>query len=205
MLRHSRLLTTAVQVVVFLFSSFGGTLRRLAPPQSVNADQVVGILSFLVLILLLMVSGISRTLGRRAGRYWIAAGATAFVLALVPAYQYPVQLRRHTWEYPPGSGIQRLKGLESDFTPEVREYLATHPGAGEDDPTRLARNFELAQIWSPASLEAASRRLLLLYSWLVLALATAVFCLIEANVQPAGRSRSRTRSQGTRTPKRVSA
>jgi hypothetical protein len=201
--RNSRILTTAVQVVVFLFSSFGGTLRRLAPPQAVDVDQLVGISSFLVLIVLLIVSAISRTRRGRDRRSWITAGIALFVLSLVPAYFYPIQLERHTWENPPGREHRLLKGLDSDFTPAVQRYVAAHPDEGHD-PQQLARNFETNQIWTPESLAQAAMRLRLLYVSLVLTLTTAVFCLIEANAEPIRRRRP-ARIRSAESPKGVAA
>ena len=177
---YKTLLGYFVGIVGFLFAAFGGFLTNIAPPDQSGAQFIVGISSFLALIALLIVAALARSApGVQYRRRWIIAGVVAFVFVLPATYLYRQSLGQYTWWYPDNKPIHRLRGLDSDFTPSVQDYLKQHP---EDrDPKRLARNFEIDQIWTGPSVDHAGSRLSLLYAWLVLSLATSVFCLVEAN------------------------
>jgi len=191
---YKGLLISFVEIVVFLFAAFGGFLERVAPPEQSGAPYIVGILSFLTLIALLIVSAVARSApGERYRRRWIFAGVIAFGAALPASYLYPQSLRQHTWWYPPDKPVQRLRGFDTDFTQPVKDFLKTNPE--ERAPERLARNFELDQIWTQESIDHASSKLTAMYAWLVLSLATSVFCLLEANS-----SAKRSPTQKSRTP-----
>jgi len=178
---YKSILTSFIQVVTFLFASFGGFLKTIAPPEQVQASYSIGILSFLVLIILLIISAVARTAkGVKFKRHWIIAGATAFALALPPSYFYHVALNSYTWSYPPENPVKRLRGLDSDYTEEVKSFLMNN-NINVYPLTELVRNFEIDAIWTPQSLKKASAKLFVLYAWLVLSLATSIFCLLEAN------------------------
>jgi hypothetical protein len=186
---YRRLLTLVVQVVVFLFSSFGGFLERVAPPEQSGARYVVGILSFLTLLALLSISAIARVApGAKYRKGWIIAGVTASALAIPAAVMYPMSVRTYTWAYPSDKPVQRIRGLE--YSDLVKAYLKDNPGQSSD-PNELAGKFEVSDLWTPDSISRASTRLLVLYGWLVLSLATAVFCLLEANSVPRAHRRDR--------------
>lgn len=177
---YKGLLVPFVEIIVFLFAAFGGFLKSIAPPEQSGAPYIVGILSFLTLIALLIVAGVARSVpGEQYRRAWIFAGVLAFVAALPASFLYPQALAQHTWWYPPDKPVQRLRGLDADFTQPVKDFLKSNPQ--ERAPERLARNFELDQIWTRESIDRAASQLKELYAWLVLSLATAVFCLLEAN------------------------
>jgi hypothetical protein len=181
---YKSLLISFVEVVAFLLASFGGFLKTIAPPEQTGAPYAIGILSFLVLVLLLIISALARSApGEKFRRNWIIAGAVAFVTALPPAVFYPRALGRYTWAYPPENPVQRLRGLDKDFTRQVKDFLKDNPD--QNKPEILARNFDIDGIWTAESLIRASTKLLLLYAWLVMSLATAVFCLLEANAATA--------------------
>ncbi len=175
---NKRLLSSFLEVVVFLFAGFGGFLKNIAPPEQSGVTYIAGISSFLALIVLMIVSALARSApGQRYRRRWVVAGVLAFVVALPATYLYPQALRQYTWWYP--DSTPRLRGSDADVTPEVKVFLTSHPDA--KDPKALARNFEPSQIWTDDSLKQAGSRLSLLYTWLILSLATTVFCLLEAN------------------------
>jgi hypothetical protein len=178
---YRSLLTSFIQVVAFLFAAFGGFLERIAPPEQTGARYAVGILSFLTLLILLVISALARTVpGAKFRRAWIITGASAFLLAIPPSFFYPSAIRLYTWAYPPEKPIKRIRGRDSEFTELVKTYLRDNPGQSSE-PESLARKFELSDIWTAESLSSASTRLLVLYGWLVLSLSTAIFCLLEAN------------------------
>ena len=172
-------LTLAIQVVVFLFSSFGGFLGDIAPPEETGVRYVVGILSFLTLLALLTISAIARlSPGPRFRKRWIIAGVASTMLAIPAAVRYAEAIRTYTWAYPSGGSVRRVRG--DDYSDLVKAYLQENEGQSSD-PKLLASKFELSDLWTAESISRASTRLLVLYGWLVLSLATAVFCLLEAN------------------------
>jgi len=194
---YKGLLVSFVEIVVFLFAAFGGFLKSIAPPEQSGAPYIVGILSFLALISLLIVAAVARSApGERYRRRWIFAGAIAFVVALPASFLYPRALAQHTWWYPPEKPVQRVRGGDNDFTEPVKDFLKGNPQ--DSAPERLARNFELDQIWTQQSIDHAASELTTLYAWLVLSLATAVFCLLEANSSAAHSPASPSHTSPTR-------
>ncbi len=180
MREYRNLLTSFVEVVTFLLAAFGGFLKNIAPPAQTGAQYAVGILSFLLLIALLIISSIARAAhGRKYRRNWIIAGAAGFLIAVPPAFLYPRVLATYTWSYPPEKPIERVRGLDSDFTAQVKAFIKDNPD--QMAPEQLARNFDVNDIWTPESLGRASTKLLAVYLWLVMSFATAIFCLLEAN------------------------
>lgn len=182
MRNHKVLLTTLVQGVTFLFAAFGGFLKQIAPPEETGASYAVGILSFLSLIVLLIVSALARLgSGRKFRRAWIVAGAVVFASAIPPSLMYPTALRSYTWTYPQTNPIRRVRGSDVDFTQDVKDYLNENPGQSSD-PQALAFKFDLNDLWTPESISRASTKLLVLYAWLVLSVSTSIFCLLEAQM-----------------------
>jgi hypothetical protein len=183
---YKKLLTSFIEIVTFLLAAFGGFLKQIAPPEETGSTYAVGLLSFLVLIALLIISALARgTPGAKFRRNWILAGTAAFLVAIPPSFLYPSAREQYTWSYPPGSAVQRVQGGDVGFTPELKAFLKDHPHESSS-PQELARKFDLDEIWTAESLRQARTRLLALYAWLVLSLATAVFCLLEANVAVGG-------------------
>ena len=180
------LLTTLVQGVTFLFAAFGGFLKQIAPPQETGAPYAVGILSFLSLIVLLLISALARSgPGRNVSRAWIVAGALAFAAAIPPSFSYPTALRQYTWSFPPTKPIRRVRGSDADLTQDVKDYLSENPGQ-TSDPQVLASKFDLNDLWTSESISRASTKLLVLYAWLVLSVSTSIFCLLEAQTPKPG-------------------
>lgn len=178
---YKNLLASFIEVVVFLFASFGGFLRNIAPPDETNPSYHVGIVSFLVLIILLIVSAVSRRApGPRHRWAWMSAGIVCFVLAVPSAFLYPRMLHKYTYAYPLEKPTEvRVNGSESGLTEVAKEWVRENPR--ESSPAVLARKFPPGQVWTQESIERAKTILLFTYSSLVLSLATAIFCLVEAN------------------------
>jgi hypothetical protein len=178
---YKNLLTSSIEVVVFLFASFGGFLKNIAPPDETNPSYYVGIVSFLVLIVLLIVSAVSRRApGPRHGWAWVSAGIVCFVLAVPSAFLYPGILHKYTYAFPLEKPTEvRVHGSESGLTEVAKEWVKENPL--DSSPAVLARKFPPGQVWTPESIEHARTILLVSYSSLILSLATAIFCLIEAN------------------------
>jgi hypothetical protein len=182
MRNYKALLASFIEIVTFLFASFGGFLGKIAPPQQTQAPYTVGVMSFLALIILLITSAISRSVAiNKYRRSWIIAGALAFVLALPPTFLYHEALVEHTWSLP-GESVLRVRG---DYTDDVKKFLKIHPEEGT--PGKLIQDFDINEIWTEDSLRQAESKLVRLYAWLVLSLSTSIFCLLEANVvEPKG-------------------
>jgi hypothetical protein len=181
MKNYKRLEVWAVQVVTFLFAAFGGFLTRIAPPDQTGASYDVGILSFLVLVLLLIISALAKQAPSKAYRKrWLAAGAVCFLLALPGAVLYYETWQENTYSYPPEKPmVQHVRGSDKDRAELAQNWVREHPN--EASPADLEANMPYEKIWKPEAIARANRRLLLNYGWVVLSLATATFCLIEAN------------------------
>jgi len=178
---RKKLLLSFVQVVLFLFLAFGGFLKKIAPPDETGTGFHVGIVSFFVLITLLAVSAIARRApGPKYRKPWMIAGIAFFAVAIPSALIYPRMLHEYAYFSPQHPDQLRVKGSDSDLTKEAREWVQTHykPEASE-----LVRKFPPGRVWTEESIERAKSILLLSYGSLVLSLAAAVFCLIEANVR----------------------
>jgi len=178
--RYRSLLASSIEVVVFLFAAFGGVLGKVAPPDETNPSYVVGVVSFLVLILLLIVSAFSRRArDRKKHGAWIAAGLASFLIAVSSAFLYPKMLHKYTYPYPLEKPTEvRVNGSESGLTELAKEWLRENPL--DSNPGVLVRKFPPGQVWTQESIEHARTVLLTTYSLLVLSLATAIFCLVEA-------------------------
>jgi hypothetical protein len=178
---YKNLLASFAEVVVFLFASFGGFLTKIAPPDETNPSYYVGIVSFLVLIILLIVSAVSRRApGARHRWAWLSAGVACFILAVPSAFFYPSMLHKYTYPFPFGKPTEtRVNGSESGLTEVAKEWIRENPR--ESIPAVLVRKFPPGQVWTQESIEHARTILLVSYGSLVLSLATAIFCLVEAN------------------------
>ncbi|MGC2661150.1 MAG: hypothetical protein WA324_24615 [Bryobacteraceae bacterium] len=178
---YKRVAAWGIEIATFFFAAFGGFLTKIAPPDQTGASYAVGILSFLVLIVLLVISAVGRVRPTKATRrLWIAGGITCFLLALPAVILYYQAWEENTYSFPPEKPLQQhVRGLDTDRTELAQKWILEHPT--EASPADLEANLPYDQIWKPESLVRANRRLLLTYGWVVLSLATAVFCLVEAN------------------------
>jgi len=196
MKNYKGLLISAIEVVTFLLSAFGGFLTRIAPPDQAGTPFAVGIVSFLLLIALLLVSAIARQSGRTAKpRAWTVAGACCFAIAVPAVFLYASALDRYTYWYPPEQPLaRRVQASQSDLTELAKDYILRNPN--DASAAELERNLPSDQIWNKPAVDRINRLLLLTYLWLVMALATALFCLIEANssgLKPAARAAVRSK------------
>jgi hypothetical protein len=181
---YKKLLASFIEVVTFLLAAFGGFLKNVAPPLQVGASYPVGILSFLTLITLLAISAFARRrTDSAAKRRWAVAGIVLGALALGAGITYLRALDKYT--YPQRSQLEnrRICAAETYLTPDAARYRLTNPGTTTED---LEQNLPDNDIWTPAGIERAETALLVSYLVLVLSIAGAVFCLIEANMSPAG-------------------
>lgn len=177
----NKLLAKFIQIVVFLFAAFGGFLNEVAPPTQTNPKMAVGLGSFLVLIVLLIISAIARNVpAAKSNKKWIVAGCVLFVLAVVSGILYPWTLSKLTYYYPPppdAATAWRVNGLE--LTQTAKDFIEREPG--NYGPAQLEQNLRYEDIWTESSLAKARFLLLANYLCLVLSISTSIFCLLEAN------------------------
>jgi hypothetical protein len=179
---YTKLLTILVQITIFVLGAFDSFLTRVAPPSEVGAFYPIGIMSFLMLILLLIVSVLSdREAGGTAWRFWLFAGIVFFLLAVPAAIVYPALLGCYT--YPSNTALQDRKVKASDefLTPEAAEFKRTSNPKPSD--TDLEQSLPDGKVWTPAGQRRARLLLLAGYAWLVLSLSGAIFCLLEARLR----------------------
>lgn len=201
MRQYKVLLVTALEIITFLFSSEQGFLKTIAPPEEASPSYLVGTVSFLVLIMLLIVSAISRSKpGKKFRRAWIIAGSVLASLAIPAVILYPSYLEKYTWR--DFQHVQHLQGTNDGLTQTARNYISQHPD--QDSPEKLSLDFDQPEdIWRKESLAEAGERLRDVYAWLVISLAASIFCLLEANSssetqsrrQPASSAGSKRRSR----------
>jgi hypothetical protein len=173
-------LATFIQIVVFLFAAFGGFLGGIAPPAEAHPKFAVGLSSFLVLIVLLFVSAISQRVSPAHSHRWIWAGAVCLVLVVVTGFLYPYMLSKYTYVYPPPPAeavAWRINGDE--YAEGAKNFIKENPGTYS--PGELELELPYKDIWTAESIAKAKMILLINYIALVLSIATAVFCLLEAN------------------------
>lgn len=184
---YKSLLASFVEVVTFVLASFGGFLKNISPPDQVGASYPVGIMSFLLLIVLLAISAVARNVPKRvSSKRWIAAGGFFFLVALVAAFFYPYLLSAHTYPHQTELGQRHISASDRYLTPDAHQFKLANPNATVED---LTQNLPDGDVWTREGIERTSLLLLATYTTLVLAIAAAIFCLLEANLRVEGEER----------------
>jgi hypothetical protein len=182
---YKTLLISLVEVVTFLLASFGGFLKNIAPPDQVGANYSVGIMSFLLLIVLLVISAVARNLpDQSTSKRWLGAGSVLFCISVCAGLLYPYLLSNYTYPHQTELSHRQIGAPDKYLTSDARQYKAANPSAGVDD---LLQNLPDGDVWSSDGIERTSLLLLISYMALVLALAGAIFCLLEANLRARGK------------------
>jgi hypothetical protein len=181
MKEYKTLLTSFVEVVTFLLASFGGFLKKVAPPDQVGASYPVGIISFLMLVILLAISAIARKVPTQTtARKWIIAGVVLFVLALPPSFLYPYLLSHYTYPHQTELSKRQISASDKYLTSDAQQYKLANPDATSED---LSQNLPDGDVWTRKGVERTELQLLVAYACLVLTLAGTIFCLLEANIR----------------------
>ena len=173
---NNNILVKGIEVIGVLFAAFGGFLVGIAPPQAADARFAVGISSFLALIILFIISALSK---RKYKKWWLISGGILFIVILFAAYYYKTNHDALTFEYPPGSTkVEHIAGTE--LTQDAKEYKKENPGISN---SQLLADFgglpNKTMVWQEDSISTARTRLIGSYVLLVLAIAAAIFALIE--------------------------
>ncbi len=174
-----KILTPFVGAVTLMLGLFGGVLVRIAPPDTTGLAIAVGIVPFLLLLIFLLATAVSRQVSTgRSRRIWLLSGIVLGVLCVPAIFVYPTTLGRYTYVPEGDAKARRIHAADEYLTPPAREYVRANP---EDaSPARLARNFGSDEmIWEKRGMEIAQERLLGSYAWLVISLCTAIFCFIQ--------------------------
>lgn len=177
---YKQLLASFIEVVTFLLASFGGYLKKIAPPDPVGAAFPVGALSFLALILLMIIAAISRNASsKRTNRRWILAGIVCFLFAFPSVFIYRDLLETHT--YPTSQELSKRQINPSDryLTPDAARNKLANPSI---TPEELVQNLPDGQVWTAEGMAHTRTELLAAYAGLVLSICAAIFCLLEANM-----------------------
>lgn len=174
------LLTSSIEVVIFLLTAFGGFLKKIAPPDQTGASYDVGAMSFLMLILLMIASALGRNKqGERSSRGWVVAGSVLFFFAMIAAVLYPYVLSRYTYPQFSDPQTRHINASNRYLTPDAQQYLSANPSAG---PEELDRNLPDGDTWTRSGIQRAEFWLLASYACLVLCISGAIFTLLEANL-----------------------
>jgi hypothetical protein len=188
-------LVKAVEVVAFLFAAFSGFLKNIAPPEEADATFAMGISSFLMLAVLLIISALAK--GERKGpaqnRLWLGASGLFFVAAGTAAFLYKGDLDRLTFADPPES-TRRDYLTGTVWTPAAQEYRRANPQKTVSDIVAdFGGHTRKELVWTLDSIQSVRMRCAIHYVALVLCLATTIFCLTEGVL--AGRERGPARSR----------
>jgi len=181
MKNYKQLLTSFVEVITFLTAAFGGFLKAIAPPIG-SKSYAVGAISFLVLIVLMIVSAISRRhpASKPSQARWLTAGIISFVIAISAVFIYPRLLDKFTYPLEARLSERRVIASDKSLTEDARRYKdANYQSKAKD----LIQNLPDDRIWTDEGIEQARSELLAGYTCLVVSLSTAIFCLLEANLQ----------------------
>jgi hypothetical protein len=181
---YRQLLATFIEVVTFLLAAFGGFLKNVAPPDQVGASFPVGMLSFLTLIVLMIISALGRqSSAKDTSRKWVLAGAILFALAVPSAFAYRHMVSNFTYPHQLDLAKRKISAPDAYLTADARQYKLTNP---DTTPEELARNLPEGDVWTVQAITKVGSQLLGAYACLVLSLSASIFCLLEANMRANG-------------------
>ena len=94
---------------------------------------------------------------------------------------YPRVFDKYTYADPSEkTGNIHIKGSDDGLTEDAKEWVRQHPR--DNSPELLVSKFPKGDVWTSGSIEHTKRVMFVTYTCLVMSLATAIFCLLEANV-----------------------
>jgi hypothetical protein len=176
----------AIEVVLFLFASFGGFLTNIAPPQSLIGGgtpvRSVQIASFLTLMVLLLVSALVKISRKRRYRLWIGTASIFFVSFVFFIVVYSRQFNENTFYYFDGTRVVFGKVQMEGVAEKIDSFRKTHPGEELTKADLLAKFggiHRITSVWTEASIRAEENKLETLYLISVLSLAISMFSLTE--------------------------
>ncbi len=178
-MKTKKYIKNAVEIVVFIFALFSGTLENIAPPKETNTGIAVGIASFLALIVVLFIKAQTNkwTSKIMEKKNWYFAIFLILLLVILFVYMYSLDIL--TFNFPPEDNITKyVKGF--NYTNEAIKYKKENK---IHDDSILVDNFggiqNINQVWEKKSISLARTILLLLYILLVLSIFFCIVSLVE--------------------------
>jgi hypothetical protein len=177
------ILVRSVEIVSFLFVTFGGFLAGIAPPGEADARFAVGMASFLTLVALLVISALARRRPTRVQRRrWLMSSIILVVLATASAITYKQWSAERLFSYPPESTtVSQIAG--TSLTDTAKNYLKLHPNLNN---AQLLARFGGIQnkhlVWNQQSINNSALQLIATYVIFVVTLASSIFALIEGRL-----------------------
>ena|SRR2546425_843131 len=177
-------LAKAVGVVTFVFAAFSGYLKGIAPPEEADASSAVGLGSFFVLIILLLVSVLGRNqVQQRHKKTWLALLLVLAIVAVTSGVMYKGKRDRLTFSYPPDRiTAEYVAGIVP--TSEAQQYFSKGYSASEV-VAKFGGMENRQRVWKSESINKAKMLLTVNYLVFVLSLAAAVFGFVELLAGPA--------------------
>lgn len=180
------ILLRAIEIVLFLFAAFGGFLTNIAPPSSLigggSPIRLVGIASFLVLAILLLIAALVKISRKRHYRIWIGAAALFLVGFAVLIIYYNTELNENTFDYFDGTRVVAGKVLIPSVADKIGSYRETHPGeelTRADILAKFGGTQRITSVWTEESIRTEEQKLNKLYLMAVISLAIGLFSLTE--------------------------
>jgi len=177
------ILARSIEIVTFLFSAFGHFLTRIAPPDFSGLSFAVGFVSLTSLAILLIISLVSKNLSVvKRRKAWLKPGIILVFVGFTATSIYWVYLHKLTFPYPPNQSQERHVG-GFQLTPAAQLYLKAHPNLTSAEIVADFGGLPMkTKVWSEESIDNAETVLTVNYIFLVLSLASAIFCLLEGLV-----------------------
>ena len=169
------------QVITAIFAGFNGFITKWSPPAFSSLSETsfeVGFTSFSALIILLIISAISKHFDKVKGKIWIGISIVIFVGGFLLGIFYRGSLNKHVIEYQI-MGVTYFIVEGSELSRDAKEIAATQK---TNDIKKIMGYFgpeELEQVWTKESRLQIERKLSTQYIFFVLLLCTSLFCLTE--------------------------
>ena len=176
------ILRTSLQTVTFVFAAFGGFLIKVAPPTDALSVFATGLASFACLFALLFVRLAYRKFALGPYRpVWIGVALLLAIVSGVFGFRYADDFQDRTYEYPPERPEMRFTA-GTNLTDTAKPY-DTRGLSSAQIVAKVGGPDNAEKVWLADSLKASKQRLRRDYVFFTLALATALFALLEAYPQ----------------------
>lgn len=173
-----------LEFVAAFLAAFGGFFLNIAPPDDTGVKFVVGVTSFLMLLIFLFVAVFTQSAGNPANRkYWLTIAAVAGVLFAGSAFFYWQAFERLTFLYPLDD-IEQVRYVNGTvLTKKAEEQALASPNMSRAELLDKFGENRRQAVWTEESINNANIRLVISYVGMVLTLTLAALCLIEGILQ----------------------
>jgi len=179
------ILARGIQAVTLLFDAFGGTMTKMAPPETVFPSIAAGFASLLSLLVLLSVAAAAKAWSPAAKsqyrRILAVIVVTACLAAVLIGRRYLHDHDDLIWGYPPLPDPPELFYVRGTvLTTTAQAYLANNPGLTLQNIVPKFGGYQNRElIWTAQSIGAAKSRLNNEYISFVLAVSLCLFAASE--------------------------